>query len=289
MSNDGQRHHFHSVGRFAYNLTAISNLVNNPIPAPGSYITYVVFLLLFLLVISICGDKNSILMLRIMSARCSYGVSGNQKDTSLLPPPTLGLMTGPPFLCLGGCNTVLWSRKSRATHYNHHPPCREQMLAAMEKMRIQATSSLPHLINPGRDGDEGPESVHPNMELEETMENIPELHLRPGSDSDHNLPTSPLRSPSHVTIEEIEDEDTQNQSNCSNGIYTIEEFPGAGDPTGVKKSARLQEYEEQATRREDPWAPFASYQEWEFAHWLMKSGMSQTEMSRFFKLQWVRE
>ncbi|KIO33395.1 hypothetical protein M407DRAFT_51392, partial [Tulasnella calospora MUT 4182] len=46
------------------------------------------------------------------------------------------------------------------------------------------------------------------------------------------------------------------------------------------------EYEEQAARGEEPWAPFASYQEWEFAHWLIKSGMSQTEMSKFFKLQW---
>lgn len=167
------------------------------------------------------------------------------------------------------------------------------MRAAMEKMRAQAHDHLPP-VNNSIEEDAGcsTNALHLNSEPDEMEENdatdpFSSSILDP-VEANHNPPTSSAHPKQHVTLEEIEDEASQPKSSVPHDQqYTVEEFLHAGDPIGVRQSDRLKEYEEQAARNEEPWAPFASYQEWEFAHWLIKSGMSQTEMSKFFKLQWV--
>ncbi|KAG8957982.1 hypothetical protein FRC05_009480 [Tulasnella sp. 425] len=201
-------------------------------------------------------------------------------------------MSGPPFFCLAGCGAILWSRKSRASHYTYHPTCRVKMCAAQDAMQLQATAHLPPPVPVPCQDDPVTSPNSPNSDAEQVAQDMSDLEQQgPFLDLQQPLPASPLagHETRGVTVEEVEDEETPDQGKDSqHGEYDIEEFPNAGEVKAIGKSDRLREFEAQASRNEEPWAPFASYQEWEFAHWLIKSGMSQAEMTKFFKLQWVR-
>lgn len=203
---------------------------------------------------------------------------------------------GPPFFCLAGCGAILWSQKSRASHYTYHPTCQVKMRAAQDTMQLQATAYLsPPVPAPCQDDPvTSPDSTNLNSDAEQVAQDTSDLEQQsPFLDLPQHLPASLLaghetRGWRHVTVEEVGDEETADQGKDSqHGEYDIEEFPNAGEVKAIGKSDWLKEFGAQASRSEEPWAPFASYQEWEFAHWLIKSGMSQAEMTKFFKLQWV--
>ena len=90
----------------------------------------------------------------------------------------------------------------------------------------------------------------------------------------------------HATIENVEDEDDITKYSCF-----IEDFP---EPAGLPHSADktwLSDFEhhlyEQKKAGDVPWVPFETEDEWELARWLMTSGMSQTKIDSFLKLNKV--
>lgn len=87
-----------------------------------------------------------------------------------------------------------------------------------------------------------------------------------------------------MTLEEVDD----NEAIAIDRNELSEEYlPHAGKVIGEGKSERVQEYEKQLRNADVPWAPFASYKEWELAEWLIQSGVSQSNIDKLLKLQWV--
>ena len=96
----------------------------------------------------------------------------------------------------------------------------------------------------------------------------------------------PTRDSRRATVEDVEDED-----DITEDSRFIEDFP---EPAGLPHSAdktRLSDFErhlyEQKKAGDAPWAPFETEDEWELARWLMTSGMSQTKIDSFLKLNKV--
>jgi hypothetical protein len=75
--------------------------------------------------------------------------------------------------------------------------------------------------------------------------------------------------------------------------HFIKDFPRrAGLPhqpraDNTRKSNFEQHLDEQKKAGDAPWAPFESEDEWELARWLITSGVSQTKMDSFLKLNKV--
>lgn len=51
---------------------------------------------------------------------------------------------------------------------------------------------------------------------------------------------------------------------------------------------RMQEEREREGLGENPWEPFENQQEWELARWLLSSGLSQSDIDKYLKLEIVR-
>lgn len=101
-------------------------------------------------------------------------------------------------------------------------------------------------------------------------------------------PVDHTSHPRHtVSIEEVEDEgDPGWQNTVSDGII-VEEDDSAGESLG-KGEARCQtQYKTQQGLGQDPWAPFETMREWKFAEWIMKSGISQGQMTSLIQLEQV--
>ena len=98
------------------------------------------------------------------------------------------------------------------------------------------------------------------------------------------------RSPwsKRASVEDVEDEDNQTAE-----PRFIEDFPRpAGLPLSPEKttSSAFEAHRElQREAGDAPWAPFESEGEWELARWLMTSGVSQTKIDSFLKLDKVRQ
>lgn len=118
------------------------------------------------------------------------------------------------------------------------------------------------------------------------------------------LTNIPSRRRSSVSIEEVEDEDesmhgsqTSSDSEQSelwealDGIMEVQEYPAgaaAGEVKREGKSPLVASYEAQMANQEEPWAPYRSYDEWEFVQWLINSGHTQESIEKLLKLRWVR-
>ncbi|KAK0243557.1 hypothetical protein EDD85DRAFT_919323 [Armillaria nabsnona] len=74
--------------------------------------------------------------------------------------------------------------------------------------------------------------------------------------------------------------------------YYIEDFPWpAGDPIidrGVLPPFFELFRREKEEKKEEMWVPFSSREEWELAHWLMRSSISQREIDAFLKLESIK-
>jgi len=87
---------------------------------------------------------------------------------------------------------------------------------------------------------------------------------------------------SYRTTVEILDEDPL-------PVCWIEDFPGpAGSILAPCTSTFHNQRERQKEAGHAPWHPFERKEEWELAKWLMTSGVSQTKMNEFLKLDVVR-
>ncbi|CDO76939.1 hypothetical protein BN946_scf185006.g21 [Trametes cinnabarina] len=69
----------------------------------------------------------------------------------------------------------------------------------------------------------------------------------------------------------------------------IEEFPtSAGATYGCAETEFKRILREQRDKGVEPWAPFADMEEWELAEWLITSGLSQTAIEEYLKLNITR-
>lgn len=178
----------------------------------------------------------------------------------------------PTFPCLGNCGAILWSRRQLAHHYRSNQDCRSALVIAQTAIRqpvsLSPTTNLwtPSAIEL---------SSAPNFQSSEG----PEVQVESPAPSQQNR-----RSP--VTVEEIEDEEAI-AITIDGNEFTTEYLPRAGEAIGDGKSERVVEYEKQIKNQDMPWAPFPSYKEWELAEWLVQSGVSQSNIEKLLKLQWV--
>ncbi len=87
-----------------------------------------------------------------------------------------------------------------------------------------------------------------------------------------------------VTVEEVPDEEEGGLPR----VPWIQDYPGAAG-----KTFNMGETSFECIRRrkakagEDLWAPFECQEEWELAEWLVTSGLSQTNIDKFLKLEIV--
>jgi len=68
--------------------------------------------------------------------------------------------------------------------------------------------------------------------------------------------------------------------------------PAAGQPCpdGVKMSSDFEHLkDEQTWGGEQPWSPFSSVEDWDYARWIMESGLSQRKINSMLKLDIVSE
>lgn len=177
---------------------------------------------------------------------------------------------GPTFPCLGDCGAILRSRRHLAIHYRINEDCRDALLSAQSA--AQQPVSLFPLVNP------------PAVYTAGAPDNLRSPSVRlPVEEMDTPIHSSPdVRPP--VTVEEVEDVDT---IAIDGDKFTLEYLPHAGEVVGTGQSKRVAEYEGQLQNGELPWAPFSSQKEWELAEWLVQSGVSQSNIDKLLKLQWV--
>jgi hypothetical protein len=73
----------------------------------------------------------------------------------------------------------------------------------------------------------------------------------------------------------------------------FEDFiPPAGEPrpkSAEMRSGFEQLRDEQLSKGEQPWFPFTSVEDWDYARWIMESGLSQMEINKMLKLDIVSE
>jgi hypothetical protein len=123
----------------------------------------------------------------------------------------------------------------------------------------------------------------PFVELDPPVDEPPPLALEEETLEEER----PTRESRHATVEVVEDED----DDITKDSRFIEDFP---EPSGLPHSAdkiQLSDFEhhlnEQKKAGDAPWAPFETEDEWELARWLMTSGVSQTKIDSFLKLNKV--
>ncbi|THU86074.1 hypothetical protein K435DRAFT_805378 [Dendrothele bispora CBS 962.96] len=95
-------------------------------------------------------------------------------------------------------------------------------------------------------------------------------------------------------VEEVEDDETSNQTSIygsTDRVWTLKYPDPAGTPlSDVPVSTAFECLrEKQQAEKSEPWAPFQTEKEWELAHWLMGSGVSQKKIDEFCKLKVIQE
>lgn len=101
--------------------------------------------------------------------------------------------------------------------------------------------------------------------------------------------TSPQPPSSPNPLSTVGDADDDSDADDNNQTRWIEEFPHpAGVPIGEGVSCFEEWRRDQKGKKEQPWSPFESREEWELAQWLITSGISQKKIDSFLKLKMVR-
>ncbi|KAK0485526.1 hypothetical protein EDD18DRAFT_1083189 [Armillaria luteobubalina] len=105
--------------------------------------------------------------------------------------------------------------------------------------------------------------------------------------ADPDIPAPP--PPKRVHIKDVEDE-----GDISKGPEQwVEDFPGpAGEPLhsrGSQETTFQCLRHEKMEKGEEMWVPFESWDEWDLVQWLMKAGVSQSEMEKFLQLGVIKE
>jgi hypothetical protein len=168
------------------------------------------------------------------------------------------------------CSAGLPTAQGLHSHLAQSQRCRARHCASIAESASDSDSQL---------GENEPEDNLP-----------PYIEVNPGpAEDDLEEPRQQLR---HATVEDSdEDLDNNIEDSTTDSRCYIEDFPRpAGLPLYAEKTRRssFEQYlDEQKKAGDAPWAPFESEDEWELARWLMTSGVSQTKMDSFLKLNKV--
>ncbi|KAG6807396.1 hypothetical protein H0H92_007747 [Tricholoma furcatifolium] len=111
-----------------------------------------------------------------------------------------------------------------------------------------------------------------------------------GIDDNDNGPPHPLSppiSPPHPRVVQILNDKGSAQP-ANNGPSTqcwIEDYADeAGTTYGHCTDSFNKHYKEQKKRGDSPWSPFASYEDWKLAKWVMTAGISQAKIDSLLAL-----
>lgn len=153
------------------------------------------------------------------------------------------------------------SRRGLQQHYNHRPDCQKRM-RAMRRAFFQQQQHLSPSDNPTNDTQDAQMT-----DTERSSDPIEQQHYG-------------------VSMEEVEDDGDEGQG-MGDDLSLVDEYPHAGmaydeDPAPYQTESRKQE-----AGGQDPWAPFASLDEWKLAEWMMKKGISQKSMNELVNLSFV--
>ena len=190
------------------------------------------------------------------------------------------------------CGADLPTLKGFHSHQSQSWQCRAW--ATRAKAAVSSSSSKDKVL-------EGPSHSEPTsppgepmqlsddgLEMDDIKNNSP-LPPDPPTiqDSDEEfMPTGSSQKCHHV---HIEDDKEVEPSEAADLVY-IQEF-SAEFHAGQKKEKVETQFEilkeRQKAEGQEPWFPFPSKDEWELAHWLMKSLASQSKIDSFTKLKTV--
>lgn len=164
-----------------------------------------------------------------------------------------------PFVCANlSCRSLLPTRRKLEQHYAQHKDCQKSVRIIKEALQRRVRGSSVEDEPMALDAEDEP------MALDD-QDPGPVDHEEVVSDS----PSPPHRS---VTVEEAEDEEDHGA-----GPW-LEEDSDAGAPLGRTELPFEKQRKAHADAGQAPWAPFSSSDEWQFADWMMQSGISQGEM-----------
>ncbi|OBZ77534.1 hypothetical protein A0H81_01917, partial [Grifola frondosa] len=101
--------------------------------------------------------------------------------------------------------------------------------------------------------------------------NSPDAHISPGGQQDDSCSSSTRSGPSSSTHSTAQDK------------FIRKTYPDAGKP--LREHPTIFEMRKAVQKQEGlpPWAPFVSKEEWEFAEWIIASGISQDETDKLLK------
>lgn len=138
-------------------------------------------------------------------------------------------------------------------------------------------------VDEGEVAGSGGDAVDVDIEMANAApprEDVSSTVLDPPTRSRSELP----RTGHAVTVEEVPDLE---EGGLPRKAW-VEDFPGeAGTPIDTAKTSfeRIRLAKEAA--EDSPWAPFENEDEWQLSHWLVTSGLTQTNIEKFLKLKIV--
>lgn len=163
------------------------------------------------------------------------------------------------YTCIN-CKVNMPSSRGLRQHYSHRSDCRTRMRNMQQTFLKQRRL----IISP---------NPHNNLEDEDTQMRDSEPTM------DHM--EQEYRG---VSVEEVEDEGEGGQDMKG---PIVEEYSDAGTALGEGEVPRQTERRAQQAAGQNPWEPFSSLEEWRFAEWMMKKGISQQSMNELINLQFV--
>jgi hypothetical protein len=184
------------------------------------------------------------------------------------------------------CPVRLATAQGLHSHLAQSQRCRARHQASIVASDSDSDSQLEGNENSLPTGYDSDSDLAPYIEADPPIENL-------GPVEDNSEAEEPRRQSRNATVENSDKEDLDEEDVDGGAVDArfIEDFPRpAGLPHSADKTRRSNfehHLDEQKKAGDAPWAPFESEDEWELARWLITSGVSQTKMDSFLKLNKV--
>ncbi|TCD60673.1 hypothetical protein EIP91_009707 [Steccherinum ochraceum] len=181
------------------------------------------------------------------------------------------------------CGKKCDTNTALSRHLSHRPDC-----FATLYQHTQAPSS--HLAPPGiPDSSDAKFDEDIDMDLNEDEDSFVPSGSLGTIDStpwSSNAASSPLGPPppkrTRVAVEDVPEDEEE-------GLFGVDFEPEAGVPLRNAETSYEQLRKAQVDQNLPPCAPFPDDDEWGLARWLVKSGLSQSEIDKFLKLPIVEK
>jgi len=190
-------------------------------------------------------------------------------------------MTSGKFICIA-CGHGLRTRSGLARHIGLVPYCRKIVHSAeiLSEANIQPLAPSPNRRRNIPISDLNRVNIH---ELSENQRNAAD-----------RMDLTPFSAPTHAEIPGTQQstevaEESSSADNIDQISPTEDAYRHAGKVYG--QGVTLFEMLERAHNQHglQPWYPWASFQEWEMASWMIQCGASQSELDKMLNLDLVRE